>query len=166
MVGGKLAPLTIMNNEDAHMDSMITTFNTAVTERASEIFGKHCQKKKSWVTAEILHLWDKRKEVRKKSQNLKDLRNTRKWRKHIKRCMERAKKTGQENSVVRLKKIWGRTKIRGHTNSRKAWPLWNKGKLLLSKIAQENASQRNETYWTDGQNTALSCMITRPMEIH
>ena len=35
MVGGKLAPLTIMNNEDANMDSMITTFNTAVTETAS-----------------------------------------------------------------------------------------------------------------------------------
>ena len=40
------APLTIMNNEDRDMDTMITTFNTAVTETASEIFGKHRQKKK------------------------------------------------------------------------------------------------------------------------
>ena len=34
-------------NEDADMDSMITTFNTAVTETASKILGKHRQKKKT-----------------------------------------------------------------------------------------------------------------------
>ena len=45
MIGGKFAPLTIMDNEDTDLDSMITTFNTAVTETASEILGKHCQKK-------------------------------------------------------------------------------------------------------------------------
>ena len=33
--GGRSAPLTIMVNEDADLDSMITTFNTAVTETAS-----------------------------------------------------------------------------------------------------------------------------------
>ena len=46
MIGGRFAPLTIMNNEDTDIDSMITTFNTAVTETASEILGKHRQKKK------------------------------------------------------------------------------------------------------------------------
>ena len=37
-------------------DSMVTTFNTAVTETASEILGKHRQnnnKKTTWVTAEF-----------------------------------------------------------------------------------------------------------------
>ena len=37
MIGGKFAPLTIMSNVDTDIDSMITTFNTAVTETASEI---------------------------------------------------------------------------------------------------------------------------------
>ena len=46
MIGAKFAPLTIMDNEDTHLDSMITTFNTAVTETASESLGKHRQKKK------------------------------------------------------------------------------------------------------------------------
>ena len=46
MIGGKFAPLTIMNNEAVDIVSMITTFNTAVTETASEILGKHRQKKK------------------------------------------------------------------------------------------------------------------------
>ena len=45
-IGGKFAPLTIMNNEDADMHSLVTTFNTAVTETASEILGKNRQKKK------------------------------------------------------------------------------------------------------------------------
>ena len=34
MIGGRFAPLTIMSNEDTDIDSMITTFNTAVTETA------------------------------------------------------------------------------------------------------------------------------------
>ena len=46
MIGGTFAPLTIMSNEDTDIDSMIITFNTAVTETASEILGKHRQKKK------------------------------------------------------------------------------------------------------------------------
>ena len=66
MIGGRFAPLTIMSNEDTNIDSMITTFNTAVTETASEILGRHRQKKKTWVTADILDLCDKRRELRKK----------------------------------------------------------------------------------------------------
>ena len=66
MIGGKVAPLTIMNNDDTDLDLMTTTFNTAVTETASEILGKRLQKKKPWVTTEILDLCDKRRELRKK----------------------------------------------------------------------------------------------------
>ena len=46
MIGGKFAPLTIMSNEDTDIDSMIITFNTAVTETAGKILSKHRQKKK------------------------------------------------------------------------------------------------------------------------
>ena len=65
MIGGRFAPLTIMSNDDTNIDSMITTFNSAVTETASEILGKHRQQKKPWITAEILDLCDKRRELRK-----------------------------------------------------------------------------------------------------
>ena len=58
LIGGRFAPLTIMNNEDTDIISMITTFNTAVTETATEILGKHRQKKKPWISAEILDLCD------------------------------------------------------------------------------------------------------------
>ena len=47
MIRGKFALLTIMNNEDTDLDTMTTTFNTAVTETASEILGKHRQIKET-----------------------------------------------------------------------------------------------------------------------
>ena len=66
MIGGKFAALTIMDNEDTDLDSMITTVTTAVIETASEILGKHRQNLKKRVTAEILDLCDKRRALRKK----------------------------------------------------------------------------------------------------
>ena len=94
MIGGRFAPLTIMSNEDTDMDSMITTFNTAVTETASEILGKHRQKKKIWFTEEILDICDKSRKLKKKrfkpegSEKYKEVNN------NIKRCKKRLKKTG------------------------------------------------------------------------
>ena len=91
MIGGRFAPLTIMSNDDTDIDSMITTFDTAVTKTASEILGKHRQKKKIWITAEILDLCDKRRELRKKkfepegSGKYKEVNNS------IKRCTKKAK---------------------------------------------------------------------------
>ena len=91
MIGRKFVPLTIMDNEDTDLDSVITAFNTAVIETASEILGKHRQKKKPWATTEILDLCDKRRELRKKqfepegSEKYKEVNN------NIKRCMKKAK---------------------------------------------------------------------------
>ena len=48
MIAGKFGPLTIMNSEDTDTDRIITTFNTAMTETASESLGIHCQKKTPW----------------------------------------------------------------------------------------------------------------------
>ena len=98
MIGGRFAPLTIMSNEDTDIDSVITTFNTAVTETASEILGKHHQKKKPLITAEILDLCDKRRELKKNrfepegSKKYKEVNN------NIKRCMKKAKEnwTGEQ----------------------------------------------------------------------
>ena len=58
--------LAIMSNEDADIDSMITTFRTAVTETGTEILGKHRQKYKPWINENFLDLCDKRGEMRKR----------------------------------------------------------------------------------------------------
>ena len=81
---------------------MITTFNTAVIETASEILGKHRQKKTPRVTAEILDLWDKRRELRKKrfeperSEKYKEVNN------NIKRCMKKAKENWIEEQCSEI----------------------------------------------------------------
>ena len=46
-IGGKFAPLIGLSNEDMDMDTMITTYNTAVTDAASEILGKERRRKKA-----------------------------------------------------------------------------------------------------------------------
>ena len=91
MIGGRFAPLTIMSNEDTDIYLMITTFKTAVTETASEILGKHCQKKKPWITAEILDLCDKRRELRKKRFEPEGAEKYKEVNNNIKRCMKKAK---------------------------------------------------------------------------
>ena len=45
VISGKFAPLTIMDNEDTDLDSMITTFNTAVIETAREILANIVRRK-------------------------------------------------------------------------------------------------------------------------
>ena len=104
VIGGRFAPLTIMIYEDTDIDSMITTFNTAVTETASEILGKHLQKKKKRKKPGSLQtnldLCDKRRELRKKRFEPEGSEKNK-----IKRFMKKAKENWMENSVVRLKKI-------------------------------------------------------------
>ena len=75
MIGGKFAPTTIIDNKDTDLDSMITTFNTAVTETASEILGKHRQKKK---LQKFLICATKGENGERKDLSLKELQNTRK----------------------------------------------------------------------------------------
>ena len=55
-IGGKFAPLTGMSDEDK--DTMITTYNTAVTDAASEILGKERRRKKPCVTKDVLDICD------------------------------------------------------------------------------------------------------------
>ena len=102
---------------------MITTSNTAVTETASEILGKHSQKKKktTWVTAEILGLWDRRRELRKKGFEPEGSENYREVKNNIKRCTKKAKENWirEQRSVIEenLRKNNSKNK---QTNKRKA----------------------------------------------
>ena len=57
-IGGKFAPLTGLSDEDININTMITTYNTAVTDAASEILGKERRRKKPLVTKDVLDLCD------------------------------------------------------------------------------------------------------------
>ena len=62
-----------------------------MTETASEILGKHRQKKKTWITADILDLCDKRRELRKERFEPKGSEKYKEGNDNIKRCMKKAK---------------------------------------------------------------------------
>ena len=123
MIGGKFAPLTVMNNENADMDSTITTFSSAVTKTASKILCKHRQKTKPRITAEILDLWDKKKGMRKKRFELEGSRKYKKVNDNISRCMKKPKEnwTGEQCSEIE-------ENLR-ENNSKRAYQLVKDGKL-------------------------------------
>ena len=61
-IGRKFAPLINLRDDDIDIDSMITTYNTAMTDTASEILGKDCLRKKPWVTRDVFYLCDERRD--------------------------------------------------------------------------------------------------------
>ena len=67
MIGGKFAPLTLLDADDLNMDDLINKFNVAVTETANETLGKYRYQKQPWVTPDIFHLCNKRRERKKTS---------------------------------------------------------------------------------------------------
>ena len=51
-IGGRFAPLAMLVDEDADLDSMVTHFSKTVTDTAAELLGKQRLKRKPWVTPE------------------------------------------------------------------------------------------------------------------
>ena len=60
-IGRKFAPFIGLSDEE--MDTMITTYNTAVTDAANEILGKERRRKKPWVTNDALDICYMRGEI-------------------------------------------------------------------------------------------------------
>ena len=75
-IGGKFAPLTGLSDEDMDMDTMITTYNTAVTDAASEILGKERRRKKPWVTKEFSTSMMRGEICRRSGMKQKEQKNT------------------------------------------------------------------------------------------
>ena len=65
-IGGRFAPLAMLVDEDADLDSMVTHLNKAVTDTAAALLGKQRRKRKPWVIPEILDLCDQRRDLKKK----------------------------------------------------------------------------------------------------
>ena len=88
-IGGKVAPLIGLSDED--MDTMITTYNTAVTDAASEILGKERRRKKPWVTKDVLDLCDERRDLKKKRYEAEGAKEYREANRRIQKAVKEAK---------------------------------------------------------------------------
>ena len=91
-IGGKFALLIGLRDENMDIDTMITTYNTAVTGAASEILGKERRREKPWVTKDVLDLCDERRDLNKryKAEGAKEYREANK------RIQKAVKKTKED----------------------------------------------------------------------
>ena len=61
------------------INTMVTTYNTAVTDAGSETLnGKGHTRKKPWVTRDVLDLCDERSDLKKRRYEAEVAKNTRK----------------------------------------------------------------------------------------
>ena len=89
-MGGKFASLIGLRDEDLDIDTMITTYNTAVTDSASEILGKK-SRRKPLVTRDVLDLCDERRDLKKKQYEAEGEKENRDANKRTQKAVKKAK---------------------------------------------------------------------------
>ena len=83
--------LFTLKDKSKNMDTMITTYNTAVTDAASEILGKERRRKKPWVTKDVLDLRDERRDLKKKQYEAEGAKEYREANRRIQKAVKKAK---------------------------------------------------------------------------
>ena len=73
------------------IDTMITTYNTAVTDAVSEILRKERRRKKLWITKDVLDLCDERRDWKKKRYEAEGAKEYREANKRIQKAVKKAK---------------------------------------------------------------------------
>ena len=91
MIGGTFAPLIMLDDKYTDVNLLTNTFNKIVTDTASDILGKHRRTKKNWATADILHLCDKRKVLKRRKCDPEGAAKYREVNRKIKQDMRRTK---------------------------------------------------------------------------
>ena len=100
-IGGKFAPLIGLRDEDMGINTMITTYNTAVTDATSGILGKERRRKKPWVTKDVLDLSDERRDLKKKRYEAEGAKEYREANKRIQKAVKKESKGGLDMCSVR-----------------------------------------------------------------
>ena len=92
-IGGKFAQLLALENRDTEIDALINSFETAVIETANNILGKRRPAKNSWVTDNILKLYDKRRELEQKRNTTERTKFYREDNRQVKKGTRKANET-------------------------------------------------------------------------
>ena len=115
-IGGNFAPLLALENQDIDIDALINSFNTAVTETANNILGKHRPAKKPWVTDNILKLCDKRRELKQKKNTTEGAKLYRETNQQVKKGREKQRRHVLKNNAKVSKKTCRKTTARKPTS--------------------------------------------------
>ena len=90
-IDGKFAPLINLRDDCIGINSMITTYNTSVTDTASEILLKEYGRKKSWKTRDVLDLCAERRDLKKRRCEEEGAKEYRKANKGVQIALKKAK---------------------------------------------------------------------------
>ena len=112
-----MPPLATLVDEDADLDSMVTHFNKAVTNTAAELLGKQRRKRKHWVTPEVLHLCDHKRDLEKKRGEPEGAKDYREIKRKIRIEMKMAKETWLQSQCQEVEACLRKN------NSKKAYQL-------------------------------------------
>ena len=163
-IGGKFAPLIELSDEDIDIDTMITTYYTAVTAPASEILGKERRRKKPWVTKDVLDLCDEMRDLKEKRYEAEGAKEYREANRRIQKALKEAKedwigvqceeietclnKKKQQESISLVKDLTSEKHSRSSAIQDKSGKCFTEEKEILSS----------------GQNIAQNCTTMRAVE--
>ena len=160
-IGGKFAPLTGLSDEDMDIDTMITTYNTAETNAASEILGKERRRKKPWVTKDVLDLCDDRRDLKKRYE----AEGAEEYREANRRIQKAVKKAKEDWIGAQCQEI------ETCLNSKRAYQLvkdLTSEKQGRSSTIQDKSgkylTEEKKRFLADGQNIAQNCTTMRFVE--
>ena len=162
-IGGKFAPLVGLSDEDMDMDTMITTYNTAVTDAASEILGKERRRKKPWVTKDVLDLCDERRDLKKRHE----AEGAKEYREANRRVQEAVMKAKEDWIGAQCEEI---ETCLNKNNSKRAYQLVKdltsekQGSPQLSRTSLGNVVLKKKRFSADGQNIVQNCTTMRVVE--
>ena len=158
-IGGKLAPLIGLSDEDIDIDTMITTNNTAVTDAASDKLGKERRRKRPWVTKDVLVLCDERRDLMKKRYEAKWAKEYREANRRIQKAVKKAKEDRIGAQCEEIETCLNKN------NSKRAYQLVkdqrNRVRPQLSRTILGNVLLKITRFSADGQNIAQNCITMR-----
>ena len=170
-IGGKFAPLIGLSDEDMDIDTMITTYNTAVTDAAGEILGKERRRKKAWVTNDVLDLCDDRRDLKKRRYEAEGAKQYREANRGIQKSVNKAKedwigaqceeiktclnKNNSKRAYQLVKDLTSEKQGRSSTIQHKSGKCLTEEKEILSRWTEYCSELYN--YESCGDNAVLDC---------
>ena len=158
-IGGLFAPLAMLVDADADLDSMVTNFNKAVTDTAAKLLGKQHRKRKPSITHEILDLCDQRRDLKKKRGKPEGAKDYREIQRKIRTKKKVTKETMIHGQCQEVEACLRKN------NSKQAYQLVNdltkENRVNLQPYSRGSVSQRKIKSLTGGQSIVQTVTIMR-----
>ena len=170
-IGGKFAPLLGLPDKDTDINTMITTYNTAVTDAASEILGKKRRRKKPWVTRDVLDRCYEKRNLKKKRDEAEGAKEYREANRRIRKAVKKAKedwigaqceeietclkKNNSKRAYQLVKDLTSEKQGRSPTFQDRAWKYLTEDKVILSRWTEYCSELYNQK--SCGDNSELDC---------